>query len=61
MDHLELWQVLTIIISMSFILLACSGVLLYVIFKPAQEFKDDIEFKPMEKVKVQHVRYNRTD
>lgn len=61
MESLQLWQVLTIIISMSFILLACSGVLIYVILKPAKEFKEDIEFKPMEKVKAQHVRYNRTN
>lgn len=61
MLYLQLCQVISLMVLMSLILLACSGVMLYVILKPAREFKEDIEFKPMERVKVKHARNNRID
>ena len=61
MHDLELWQQILLIIMMIVLLLACCSILAYAILSPAKEFKDDIEFKPIEKVKVKHVRNNRPD
>ena len=56
MQSLELWQQITLMICMIILLLACFVRLAYAIINPAGDFMEEVEFKPIVKIEVSHVR-----
>lgn len=61
MHEIELWKQISLIVLMIISLLVSCVMLAYATLSPAKEFKEEIEFKPLDKVGVRDVRNNGID